>query len=137
MHLGFIPYLFLSYFLSSFFTLFFSPSYPPIFLPVSLSLYSSSLIIHVSFYFLMKFLLFLLYFCLSFSLLFLFVYCLFSPFSIHRCFGSPCFRLPARESELRFTGQQLRSSGLFTGCYLTVDILFTYVVAEKVYISAN
>lgn len=136
MHLGFIPYLFLSYFLSSFFHSFFT-SYPPIFLPTSLSLYSSSLIIHVSFYFLMKFLLFLLYFCLLFSLLFLFVYCLFSPFFNHRCFDSPCFRLPGRESELRFTGQQLRSSGLFTGCYLTVDILFTYVVAEKVYISAN
>jgi hypothetical protein len=125
--------------LSNFLFLFHSyfPSYTPIFLPFSLSPYSYSLFILVSSSFLLAFLRFFIYFCLQTSILFLFVYCLFSPFSIHRCSHSRYFRLQGRESELRSTNQQSRSSGLFTACYLTLDGLFRYANTEKVYESAN
>ena len=118
--------LFLSFFIT-FFVFFILTSLPP--LPYFFHSHSRSIPIFYLFSFLFPFfwhfyVSFYLSICLLSSILFLFVYCLYSPFSILRCFHSPCFRLPGRESELRSTGQQLHSSGLFTHCYLALDSLF-------------
>ena len=134
MHLAFYS---ITSFSLSFFRSYFT-SYSPTFLPFLLSLSLFLFFIYSLFSFLsFLFLCFLSSFSLLSSILFLFVCCPFSPFSIHRCFQSPFLRLVGKESELRSTGHQLRSTGLFASCYLTLASLVRYVNTQKVYKSAS